>query len=52
MDAERLRSAIEDRIALLEGENNTDNRMKCFHQGQIDAYKDILDEIEEMGGDE
>ena len=48
MDVERLRSAIEDRIALLEGENNTDNRMKCFHQGQIDAFEEVLEMIEEI----
>lgn len=43
-----LKDFIEGRIDAIGEEHPADNRQKCFHQGQIDAYKDILDEIEEI----
>ncbi|MGN1383644.1 MAG: hypothetical protein ACI4W2_12600 [Eubacterium sp.] len=47
-----LKDFIEGRIDMLREEHPVSNRMKCFHDGQIDAFREILDEIEEMEGDE
>lgn len=39
---------IQSRIEIAEeGIVTTNNRMKCFHQGQIDALEDLADWIED-----
>lgn len=48
MDASMLADMIHGRIDILEEEYPADNRMKCFHQGQIDAFEEVLEMIEEM----
>lgn len=49
MDASMLADMVHGRIDILEEEHPADNRMKCFHQGQIDAFEEVLDVIEELG---
>ncbi len=48
MDASMLADMIHGRIDILEEEHPADNRMKCFHQGQADAFEEVLEMIEEM----
>lgn len=52
MDASILADMIHGRIDILEEEHPADNRMKCFHQGQIDAFEEVLDVIEEIENDD
>lgn len=49
---QRLQFATED---YQEDQKRNRNGMKCFHQGQVDAFQDVLemlDELEEMEGEE
>ena len=48
MDVSTLCDMIHGRIDILEEEHPADNRMKCFHQGQVDAFEEVLEMIEEM----
>lgn len=43
-----LKDFIEGRIEILNEEHPANNRQKCFHEGQISAFEEVLDEIEEM----
>lgn len=51
IDSEKLREEINARLDMLSDsaipQANT-NRMKCFHQGQCDAFEEVLEMIEEM----
>jgi hypothetical protein len=44
-----LKDFIEGRIEAVGEGPQEDNRMKCFHQGQIDAFEEVLEMIEELG---
>ena len=49
---QRLQFATED---YQEDRKRNRNGMKCFHQGQVDAFQEVLemlDELEEMEGEE
>ena len=49
---ERLQFATED---YQEDRKRNRNGMKCFHQGQVDAFQEVLEmleELEEMEGEE
>ena len=49
---QRLQFATED---YQEDRKRNRNGMKCFHQGQVDAFSDVLEmleELEEMEGEE
>lgn len=49
---ERLQFAAED---YQEDRKRNRNGMKCFHQGQVDAFQEVLEmleELEEMEGEE
>ncbi len=49
---QRLQFATED---YQEDRKRNRNGMKCFHQGQVDAFEDVLEmleELEEMEGEE
>lgn len=49
---QRLQIATED---YEDDRKRNRNGMKCFHQGQVDAFQDVLemlDELEEMEGEE
>ena len=49
---QRLQFATED---YEDDRKRTRNGMKCFHQGQVDAFQEVLEmleELEEMEGEE
>lgn len=49
---QRLQFAAED---YQEDRKRNRNGMKCFHQGQVDAFQEVLemlDDLEEMEGEE
>lgn len=49
---QRLQIATED---YEDDRKRNRNGMKCFHQGQVDAFQDVLemlDDLEEMEGEE
>lgn len=55
-----IRELINQRLQLATEDYEDDrkrnrNGMKCFHQGQVDAFSDVLemlDDLEEMEGEE
>lgn len=55
-----IRELINQRLQLATEDYEDDrkrnrNGMKCFHQGQVDAFQEVLemlDELEEMEGEE
>ena len=60
IDIDDVRDMINQRLQFATEDYEDDrkrnrNGMKCFHQGQVDAFQDVLemlDELEEMGGEE
>lgn len=60
VNIEQIRELINQRIQFATEDYEDDrkrnrNGMKCFHQGQVDAFSDVLemlDELEEMEGEE
>lgn len=60
IDIDDVRDMINQRIQIATEDYEDDrkrnrNGMKCFHQGQVDAFSDVLemlDELEEMEGEE
>lgn len=60
IDIDDIRELINQRLQLATEDYEDDrkrnrNGMKCFHQGQVDAFQDVLemlDELEEMEGEE
>lgn len=50
---DELEQQVNDRLESIEDtqECKKGNRMKCFHQGQVDAYNDVLDMISDMKQD-
>lgn len=45
----RLQFATED---YQEDRKRNRNGMKCFHQGQVDAFQEVLEMLEELEGEE
>lgn len=60
IDIDDIRELINQRLQVATEDYEDDrkrnrNGMKCFHQGQVDAFQDVLemlDELEEMEGEE
>lgn len=60
IDIDDLRELINQRLQFATEDYEDDrkrnrNGMKCFHQGQVDAFQDVLEmleELEEMEGEE
>lgn len=60
VNIEQIRELINQRLQLATEDYEDDrkrnrNGMKCFHQGQVDAFQEVLemlDELEEMEGEE
>ena len=60
IDIDDIRELINQRLQIATEDYEDDrkrnrNGMKCFHQGQVDAFQEVLemlDELEEMGGEE
>jgi hypothetical protein len=51
-----VRELIEQRLQFVtedyqDARNRHQNKMKCFHQGQIDAYQEVLEMLEELEED-
>lgn len=60
IDIDDIRELINQRLQISTEDYEDDlkrnrNGMKCFHQGQVDAFQEVLemlDELEEMEGEE
>lgn len=60
IDIDDIRELINQRLQFASEDYQEDrkrnrNGMKCFHQGQVDAFQEVLemlDELEEMEGEE
>lgn len=60
IDIDDIRELINQRLQLATEDYEDDrkrnrNGMKCFHQGQVDAFQEVLemlDDLEEMEGEE
>lgn len=60
IDIDDIRELINQRVQIATEDYEDDrkrnrNGMKCFHQGQVDAFQEVLemlDELEEMEGEE
>lgn len=60
VNIEQIRELINQRLQIATEDYEDDrkrnrNGMKCFHQGQVDAFQEVLemlDELEEMEGEE
>lgn len=60
IDIDDVRDMINQRIQIATEDYEDDrkrnrNGMKCFHQGQVDAFQEVLEmleELEEMEGEE
>lgn len=60
IDIDDIRELINQRLQLATEDYEDDrkrnrNGMKCFHQGQVDAFQEVLEmleELEEMEGEE
>lgn len=60
IDIDDVRDMINQRLQFATEDYEDDrkrnrNGMKCFHQGQVDAFQDVLEmleELEEMEGEE
>ena len=60
IDIDDVRDMINQRLQFVTEDYEDDrkrnrNGMKCFHQGQVDAFQDVLEmleELEEMEGEE
>lgn len=60
IDIDDIRELINQRLQIATEDYEDDrkrnrNGMKCFHQGQVDAFQDVLEmleELEEMEGEE
>ena len=60
IDIDDIRELINQRLQFATEDYEDDrkrnrNGMKCFHQGQVDAFQEVLemlDELEEMEGEE
>ena len=60
VNIEKIRELINQRLQFSTEDYEDDrkrnrNGMKCFHQGQVDAFQEVLemlDELEEMEGEE
>ena len=60
IDIDDIRELINQRLQIATEDYEDDrkrnrNGMKCFHQGQVDAFQEMLemlDELEEMEGEE
>lgn len=60
IDIDDIRELINQRLQFTTEDYEDDrkrnrNGMKCFHQGQVDAFQDVLEmleELEEMEGEE
>ena len=60
IDIDDIRKLINQRLQIATEDYEDDrkrnrNGMKCFHQGQVDAFQEVLemlDELEEMEGEE
>lgn len=60
IDIDDIRELINQRLQFVTEDYEDDrkrnrNGMKCFHQGQVDAFQEVLemlDELEEMEGEE
>lgn len=60
IDIDDIRELINQRLQFATEDYEDDrkrnrNGMKCFHQGQVDAFQDVLemlDDLEEMEGEE
>lgn len=60
VNIEQIRELINQRLQFATEDYEDDrernrNGMKCFHQGQVDAFQEVLemlDELEEMEGEE
>lgn len=60
IDIDDIRELINKRLQFATEDYEDDrkrnrNGMKCFHQGQVDAFSDVLemlDDLEEMEGEE
>lgn len=60
IDIDDVRDMINQRIQIATEDYEDDrkrnrNGMKCFHQGQVDAFREVLemlDDLEEMEGEE
>ena len=60
VNIEQIRELINQRIQFATEDYEDDrkrnrNGMKCFHQGQVDAFQEVLEmleELEEMEGEE
>lgn len=60
IDIDDIRELINQRLQFATEDHEDDrkrnrNGMKCFHQGQVDAFTDVLemlDDLEEMEGEE
>lgn len=60
IDIDDIREVINQRLQIATEDYEDDrkrnrNGMKCFHQGQVDAFQEVLemlDELEEMEGEE
>lgn len=60
IDIDDIRELINQRLQFAAEDYEDDrkrnrNGMKCFHQGQVDAFQDVLEmleELEEMEGEE
>ena len=60
IDIDDMRELINQRLQIATEDYEDDrkrnrNGMKCFHQGQVDAFQEVLemlDELEEMEGEE
>lgn len=60
IDIDDVRDMINQRLQFATEDYEDDrkrnrNGMKCFHQGQVDAFQEVLemlDELEEMEGEE
>ena len=56
IDIDDIRELINQRLQFATEDYEDDrNGMKCFHQGQVDAFTEVLemlDDLEEMEGEE
>lgn len=56
IDIDDIRELINQRLQFATEDYEDDwNGMKCFHQGQVDAFQEVLEmleELEEMEGEE
>ena len=53
IELDKLREEIRERIEMAQNDVQDDrkrsrNGMKCFHQGQIDAFEEVLDILDWM----